>query len=66
MEERTKAQVFDTIVLYSQVLIYLFSQMSQILNHSNILNIFKAKLQQGYFHVHIDFITVMIFLFYVQ
>ena len=66
MEERAKAQVFDTIVLYSQVLIYLFSQMSQILNHSNILNIFKAKLQQGYFHVHIDFITVMIFLFYVQ
>lgn len=66
MEERTESQVFGTIVWYAQVFIYLFSQMPEILNHSNILNIFKAKFQQGYFHVHTDFIIVMIFLFYVQ
>ena len=47
MEERTKAQVFGTIVLYSQIFLYL-AKCPQILNHSNILNIFKAKLQQGY------------------
>ena len=66
MKERTESQVFGTIVWYSKVFIYLFSQMPEILNHSNILNIFKAKLQQGHFHVHTGFIIVMIFLFYVQ
>ena len=68
MEERTESQVSESLFGPPRFLfIYFFSQMPKILNHRTIFEHFQSKTPAGdTFPVHIDFIIIMIFLFYVQ